>query len=54
MGSSGEKPSEKVIVRYNVGDMYGSELIKGTHVHTWKGAARVTAIVCDACFGSSK
>jgi len=53
VGLPGEKPGGKVIVSYNVGDMYGSDLIKGTHVHTWKGNARMMAIVCDACFGGS-
>jgi hypothetical protein len=54
VGLAGEEPSEKVIVSYNVGDMYGSDLLLGTHVHTWKGTARILAIVCDGCFGSSK
>ena len=53
VGLPGERPAAKVIVNYNVGDMYGSDLIKGTHVHTWKGNARIMAIVCDACFGGS-
>ncbi len=53
VGLAGEKPSEKVIVTYNVGDMYGSDLILGTHAHAWKGDSRIAAIVCDGCFGSS-
>ncbi len=52
VGLSGEKPSGEVVVKTNIGDMYGSEIIRGTHLHSWKGDARILAIICDACFGA--
>jgi hypothetical protein len=46
--------SDTVSVKYNPGDMYGSEIIRGTHPHSWKGKARILIVICDACFGNSR
>ncbi|KKK92855.1 hypothetical protein LCGC14_2698730, partial [marine sediment metagenome] len=52
VGLAGAKPSGKLITEYNVGDMYGSEIIRGTHVHAWKDAAFVFRVICDGSFGN--
>jgi hypothetical protein len=55
VGLAGENPAErKMNVRYNVGDMYGSEINAGTHVHQWKDFGIVFSIIDDAAFGSSQ
>ena len=39
-------------MRYNVGDMYGSEINRGTHPYEWRIDAQFHfAIVCDGSFG---
>ncbi len=52
VGLNGPAPSQELVINYSIGDMYGSDLIRGTHVHSWKGAARIVAIVDDASFGA--
>ena len=40
-------------MRYAISDMYGSEIINGTHVtHLWKSSHKVMSIVDEAAFGS--
>ena len=51
VGLNGPKPADKLVVAYNIGDMYGSDLIRGTHANSWKGDARIVAIADDAAFG---
>ena len=51
VGLNGPAPTDEVVVRYNIGDMYGSDLIRGTHAHSWKADARILAIADDAAFG---
>lgn len=53
VGLHGTGPSQEVVVNYNIGDMYGSDLIRGTHAHSWKGEARIVAIADDAAFGGN-
>jgi hypothetical protein len=52
IGLQGEEPSDKMSVRYNIGDMYGSEINAGTHVHQWRDFGIVFSVVDDAAFGS--
>jgi hypothetical protein len=52
VGVNSEKPNKKTNVRYNVGDMYGSELNSGTHPYEWRADVEFHfAIVCDGSFG---
>jgi len=51
VGLQGAKPGANVKIRYNVGDMYGSEINAGTHLYEWRGAERIFSIIDDAAFG---
>ena len=54
VGINGLKSNKKTNVRYNVGDMYGSELNQGTHAYEWKLDVEFHyAIVCDGSFGGN-
>jgi hypothetical protein len=52
VGLNTANPGKDIAVRYNVGDMYGSEINAGTHIHSWQGDKIIFAVVCDASFGS--
>ena len=52
VGLHGPNPPGKLIVQYNIGDMYGSDLLRGTHANSWKSDTRIVAIADDAAFGS--
>lgn len=52
VGINSEKPNKKATVRYNIGDMYGSEINSGTHPYEWRADVEFHfALVCDGSFG---
>jgi hypothetical protein len=52
VGINNEKPNGKTKIRWNIGDMYGSEINSGTHVYQWKEDFQFNlALVCDGSFG---
>jgi len=54
VGLQDPAPASQTLIRYNIGDMYGSEINAGTHPYEWRKGKVIFSIADDAAFGSSQ
>ncbi|KPK79882.1 MAG: hypothetical protein AMJ81_12675, partial [Phycisphaerae bacterium SM23_33] len=51
VGLQDPAPQKEMLVRWTVGDMYGSEINAGTHLYEWPKGSIIFSIIDDAAFG---
>lgn len=50
VGLPGREPPTDVHTRLRIRNMYGNEIIRGSHPREWKEGYRILAIICDASY----
>jgi len=50
VGLVGPEPSAQLRTRLSMRNMYGNEIIRGTHPREWRGDLRVLTVLCDGSY----
>ena len=54
VGLQNPAPDKAMVIRYSIGDMYGSEINAGTHLYEWPKGNPIFSIVDVAAFGNKQ